>query len=129
MEFKERAQQAMLDSAKIAKEGKRQLGDLRARLKFRSFDSEAGSYRGPAGPTMEVGPESRPLSGAPERGRRSGEGSPPAAYDLAALLRGLGQLSTNDSGWPTFDGRYASYVSPIQEGVGSLQGKVSLHRE
>jgi hypothetical protein len=58
---------------------------------------------------MEVGPESRHLSGAPERGRWSGEGSPPAATDLAALLRGWGQLRANDSGWSTFDGLYASY--------------------
>ncbi len=44
-EFKERAQQAIRDSAKIAEEGKRWLGDLRARLEFRSTDSEAGSYK------------------------------------------------------------------------------------
>jgi hypothetical protein len=43
------------------------------------------------------------------RGGRSGEGSPPPATDLAALLRGWGQLRANDNGWPTFDGRYASY--------------------
>jgi hypothetical protein len=97
------------DSAKIAREGKHRLGDLWARLEFRSFDSEAGSYRGPAESALEAGPESCPLSAAPERGRRSGEGSPPAATDLAALLRGWGQLRANDSGWPTFDGRYASY--------------------
>ncbi len=105
------------DSAKIAREGKRRLGDLRARLEFRSFDSEAGSYRGPVGSAMKAGPESRPLSGAPERGRRSGEGSPPAATDLAALLRGWGQLRAKDSGWPTFDGQYASYPRVKREWV------------
>jgi hypothetical protein len=42
-EFKERAQQAVQESAKIAREGRRKLGDLRARLEFRSFDSKAGS--------------------------------------------------------------------------------------
>jgi hypothetical protein len=41
-EFKERAQQAILDSVKIAEEGRRRLGDLRARLKFRSVDSKSG---------------------------------------------------------------------------------------
>jgi hypothetical protein len=66
VEFKERVQQAVLDSAKIAREGKRQLGDLRARLEFRS-------YKGHAGPMAEAGPESRPLYGAPERGRRQGK--------------------------------------------------------
>jgi hypothetical protein len=29
---------------------------------------------------------------------------------LATILRGWGQLKANDSGWPTFDGRYASYL-------------------
>jgi hypothetical protein len=45
----------------------------------------------------------------PRRGKRTGEGSSPAADDLAALLRGWGQLRANDSGWPTFDGRYDNY--------------------
>jgi hypothetical protein len=68
-EFKERAQRAVQDSAKITREGKRRLGDLRVRLEFRSFDSEAGSYRGPAEPVMEVGSESRLPSGVLERGK------------------------------------------------------------
>ncbi len=72
IEFKERGQRAVQDSVKIARDGKRWLGDLRARLEFRSFDSEAGSYRGPVGPAMEASSESCPLSGAPERGWRSG---------------------------------------------------------
>jgi hypothetical protein len=103
-EFKERAQQAILDSAKIAREGKHRLGDLWARLEFRSLDSEAGSYKGPVGPMAEAGPETRLLTGAPERGRRTGEGSAPATDDLATLLRGWGQPRANDSGWLTFDG-------------------------
>jgi hypothetical protein len=108
-EFKERAQQAIRDSAKIAEEGKRRLGDLRAQLEFRSLDSEASSYKGPVGPTAEAGPGNRLPTGALEGGRRTGEGSSPAADDLATLLRGWGQLRANDSRWPTFDGRYASY--------------------
>jgi hypothetical protein len=123
VEFKERAQGAVQDSAKIAREGKRGLGDLRARLEFRSFDSKAGSYRGPVESAMEAGPESRPLSGALERGRRSGEGSPPAVTDLAALLRGWGQLRANDSGWPTFDCQYASYSRFKREWVAYCTGR------
>ncbi len=61
-EFKERAQRTLQDSTKMAKEGQRKLGDLRARLEFRSFDSEAGSYMGPAPSAAEAVPESRPLS-------------------------------------------------------------------
>jgi hypothetical protein len=56
VEFKERAQRAVQESAKIAKEGRHKLGDLRARLEFCSFDSEAGSYRGPTVSAMEVAP-------------------------------------------------------------------------
>ncbi len=104
-EFKERAQQAIRDSAKIAEEGKRRLGDLRARLEFRSADSEAGSYKGPVGLVVEAGPGNHLPAEAPERGKRMGEGSSPAADGLATLLQGWGQLRANDNGWPTFDGQ------------------------
>ncbi len=45
-EFKEHVQRALQKSAKMAKEGQCKLGDRKACLEFRSFDSEAGSYRG-----------------------------------------------------------------------------------
>jgi MoaA/NifB/PqqE/SkfB family radical SAM enzyme len=86
-ELKERVQRALQDSTKMARVVRRKLGDLRARLEFRSFDSEAGSYRGPMASAMEAAPEGRPLSGVPRR-NELGEGSPPAPADLAALLRG-----------------------------------------
>jgi hypothetical protein len=85
-EFKERAQQAVRDSAKIAEEGKCCLGNLRDRLEFCSADSEAGSYKGPVGAVVEAGPENHLPMEAPERGRRTGEGSSLAADDLAILL-------------------------------------------
>jgi hypothetical protein len=68
VKFKERAQRAVQESAKIAREGRCKLGDLRARLEFHSFDSEAGSYRGPRVSAMEAASESRPLSDAPRGG-------------------------------------------------------------
>jgi hypothetical protein len=108
-EFKERAQQTVRDSAKIAGEGKCRLGNVWARLEFRSADSKAGSSKGPVGPVMEAGYGNHLPMEAPETGRRMGEGNSPAADDLAILLRGWGQLRANDNGWPTFDGRYASY--------------------
>ncbi len=74
-EFKERAQRVLQDSTKMAKEGQRKLGNLRARLEFRSFDSEAGSYRGPVTSAVEAAPESRPLSGA-TKGARLGQAAP-----------------------------------------------------
>jgi hypothetical protein len=67
-EFKEHAQRAVQESTKMARERKRKLGDLRAWLEFRSFDSEAGSYRGPVASAMEAVPGSCPLSGAPGGG-------------------------------------------------------------
>jgi hypothetical protein len=48
-EFKERAQRVVRDSAKLAEEGKRWLGDLWAWLEFSSADSEADSYKRPTG--------------------------------------------------------------------------------
>jgi hypothetical protein len=68
VEFKERAQRALDDSAKMAKEGQCKLGDLRARLEFSSFDSEAGSYKGQAPRGGEAAPEGRPFIENPARG-------------------------------------------------------------
>jgi hypothetical protein len=59
-EFKERAQRALDRSAKVAKEGERRLDNLQARLEFRRFDSEAGSYKGQAPRAGEAVPEGRP---------------------------------------------------------------------
>jgi hypothetical protein len=32
-----------------------------------------------------------------------------ASRDLLDFMRGFGHMQANDSGWPLFDGRYASY--------------------
>ncbi len=61
------------------------------------------------GPVAGAGPEYRLPAGAPDRRRGTEGDSSPAADDLATLLRGWGQLRANDSGWPTFNGRYANY--------------------
>jgi hypothetical protein len=124
-EFKERAQRAPQNSAKMAKEGQCKLGDLRARLEFCSFDSEAGSYRGPAPLAAETVPGCRPFSGDPV-GARIGAGSSSISTDLTALLRGWGQLRANDSGWPVFDGRYASYPRLKKEWVAYRETYLSI---
>ncbi len=62
---------------------------VKTRLEFISKDSESGSYKG-----------------------ATGEGVVPygaSSEGLVDVMRGWGQLKANDSGWPTFDGRYASY--------------------
>jgi hypothetical protein len=116
VEFKERAQQAIQDSVKIAEEGKCWLGHLQARLEFRSADSEAGSYKGPIGLGAAADPRRQLLGGAPEGRKRTGEDSMSATDGLVALLRGWGQLKANDSVWPTFDGRYANYPRSRRNG-------------
>jgi hypothetical protein len=105
-EFKERAHQPVQDSIKIVEEGKRHLGHVRARLEFLSADSESGSYKGPAG--AEAGAW-RQAPGEPRGRGRMGEDNMAASNDLVTVLRGWRQLKANDSGWPAFDGRYASY--------------------
>jgi hypothetical protein len=105
-ELKERAQQAVQDSIKIMEEGKRYIGHVRARLEFLNADSESGSYKGPTGTEASAW---RQAPGEPDEKGRMEEDSTSAPSDLVSVLRGWGQLKANDSGWPTFDGRYASY--------------------
>ncbi len=97
-EFKERAQQAVQDSIKIMEEGKRYIGHVRAQLEFLSADSESGSYKGP------VRAEASAWRQTSEEPKEEGSMAAPS------VLRGWGQLKANDSGWPTFDGRYTSYL-------------------
>ncbi len=107
-ELKERVEQAIQDSVKMAEKGKRYVDHVRARLEFISTDSESGSYKGPTGKgavpnqwrtaAEELGDEDK----VTETSRVGPEG-------LVSVLRGWGQLKANNSSWPTFDGRYASY--------------------
>ncbi len=53
-------------------------------------------------------PWRQPLGGSGERSRTE-ENSMAGPDGLVTVLHGWGQLKANDSGWPTFDGRYASY--------------------
>jgi hypothetical protein len=114
-EFKERAQRPLDESAKVAKEGRQKLDELQARLEFHSFDSEAGSYKGHPARDEEAAPGGYPLidnsacqAGVIWAGAGPGVSNQPALVKLATLLRGWGQLRANDSGWPVFDGKFAS---------------------
>jgi F0F1-type ATP synthase membrane subunit b/b' len=106
--LKERVEQAIQDSVVIAEKGKRYVDHVRARLEFISKDSDSVSYKGPTGEgvvpsqwrttTEELGDEDK----VAETSRAGPE-------SLTNVLRGWGQRKANDSGWLTFDGRYASY--------------------
>jgi hypothetical protein len=106
-ELKERVEQAIQDSVMITEKGKRYVDHVRAQLEFISKDSESGSYKGPAG---EGAVPSQWQTAAEELGDEDevAETSRAGPESLTNVLRGWGQLKANDSGWPTFDGRYAS---------------------
>jgi hypothetical protein len=107
-ELKERAEQAIQDSVMIAEKGKRYVDHVKARLEFISKDSESGSYKGPA---RERAMPGQWRTAAEELGDEDevAEASRAGPESLVDVMRGWGQLKANDSGWPTFDGWYASY--------------------
>jgi hypothetical protein len=107
-ELKERVEQAIQDSVMIAEKGKRYVDHVKARLEFISKDSESESYKGPAG---ERAMPSQWRTAAEELGDEDEvvEASRAGPESLVDVVRGWGQLKANDSGWPTFDGWYASY--------------------
>ncbi len=111
-ELKDRVEQAIQDSAAMAQKGKRYVDHVKTRLEFASKDSESGSYRSAAGGGIASGRwqtaaeelgEEDDLEDETEETHTTGSG------DLLNIMRGLGHMQANDSSWPTFDGRYASY--------------------
>ncbi len=127
--LKDRVEEAMKESIAAATKGRRYVDHVRARLDF-SKDSESSSSKAAAGAApggwqtaaeelgeeLEVGPEDeepgRPAEGLeaggePERETTGTRGTAPRY--LVEFMRSFGQMQANDSGWPTFDGRYVSY--------------------
>jgi hypothetical protein len=107
-ELKERVEQAVQDSIKMVEKGKWNVEHVRARLEFISADLESGSYKGPTGKGATANPWRSAVEELGEEDRTV-ETSKVGHEGLASVLRSWGQLKANDSGWPTFEGRYASY--------------------
>ncbi len=111
-ELKSRVEQAIQDSVMMAQKGRRFMDHVKTRLEFISKDSDSSSYKGATGEGAVPG---QWRTAAEELGEEDGseeEMEEPYGADSESLLdvmRGWGQLKANDSGWPTFDGRYASY--------------------
>ncbi len=127
--LKDRMEEAMRESNAAATKGRRYVDHVRARLDF-SKDSESSSSKAAAvaapggwqtaaeelGEELEVGPEDEE-SGRPTGGLETGGGPGretagtrgTAPRYLVEFMRNFGQMRANDSGWPTFDGRYVSY--------------------
>jgi hypothetical protein len=127
--LKDWVEEAMRESIAAATKGRRYVDHVRARLDF-SKDSESSSSKAAAGAAPggwqtaaeELGEEleeglgdeepGRPAEGLetggePERETTGTRGTAPGY--LVEFMRSFGQMRANDSGWPTFDGRYVSY--------------------
>jgi hypothetical protein len=129
--LKSRVEEAMKESAAVAAKGRRYVDHVRARLDF-SKDSESSGSRAATGAAPggwqtaaeELGEElgevfkeeaedaERPAGGletSSEPGRDATQTGGGAPRYLMEFMRSFGQMRANDSGWPTFDGRYVSY--------------------
>jgi hypothetical protein len=129
--LKDRVEEALKESVAVAAKGRRYVDHVRARLDF-SKDSESSGSRAAAGAAPggcqtaaeelgealeeefgeETGEPGRPTGGF-ETGDEP-EGETPGTRDaapryLVEFMRNFGQMRANDSGWPTFDGRYVNY--------------------
>jgi hypothetical protein len=98
----------------MATKGRRYVDHVKTCLDFGSKDSESSSSKVAAGAAPggwqtaaeelgEVFEEGGELEDEAE------EAHGIASEDLMDFMRGFGHMQANDSGWPVFDGRYASY--------------------
>jgi hypothetical protein len=108
----------MKESVVMATKGRRYVDHVKTRLVFGSKDSESSSYKGPTGSAPR-----RWQTAAEELGEELGEvfeeesesedevdeAHGMSSRDLLDFMRGFGHMQANDSGWPAFDARYASY--------------------
>ncbi len=115
--LKDRMEEAMRESVVIAIKGRRYVDHVKTRLDF-SKDSESGSSKAATGAATgewqtaaeelgEVFAKDSGSDGEPEDEAERTAGVAPR--DLLDFMRGFGHMQANDSGWPVFDGRYASY--------------------
>jgi hypothetical protein len=116
-ELKDRMEEAMKESVVIATKGRRYVDHVTTRLDF-SKDSESGSSKAAAGAAPggwqtaaeELGEELGEGSESEDESEDEAEGAAGVAPgELLDFMRGFGHMQANDSGWPAFDGRYASY--------------------
>ncbi len=111
-ELKDRVEEAIQESIVIAKRGRRYADHVKTRLEFASKDSESGSYKGATAGGAAPGRWQTAAEELGEEDESEDEAGGPCGASSGGLLdimRGLGHMQANDSGWPTFNGRYASY--------------------
>jgi hypothetical protein len=129
--LKDRVEEALKETVAVAARGRCYVDHVRARLDF-SKDSESSSSKAAAGAApggwqtaaeelgeeleeeLEEGgeeperPAEGPETGGEPRGEATGVRGAGPRY-LVEFMRSFGQMRANDSGWPTFDGRFVSY--------------------
>ncbi len=114
----------MKESVAIATRGRRYVDHMKTCLDF-SKDSESGSSKaavGAASRGWQTAAEE--LGEAPVEGGEPGDESEDevegtegvAPRYLVDFMRSFGQMQANDSGWPTFDGRYVSTLGSRKSG-------------
>jgi hypothetical protein len=113
-ELKDRMEEAVKESVVIATKGRRYVDHVMTRLDFGSKDSESSSSRAAAGAAPGGWQTAAEELGEvfEEEGESEDEAEETpgvASGDLLDFMRSLGHMQANDSGWPMFDGRYASY--------------------
>jgi hypothetical protein len=123
-------EEAIKETVAVVAKGRRYVDHVRARLDF-SKDSESSGSRAAAGVApggwqtaaeelgeeLEGGGEELEEQEEPTAGPAGGqapvkeavEAGGPAPRYLVEFMRSFGQMRANDSGWPTFDGRFVSY--------------------
>jgi hypothetical protein len=113
-ELKGRVEEAMKESVVMATKGRRYVDHGKTRLEFGSKDSESGSYKGATGAVPGRWQTAAEELGEVFEEESESENEVDGAHgvssgDLLELMRGFGHMQANDSGWPVFDGKYASY--------------------
>ncbi len=115
--LKDWMEEAIRESVAIAKKGRGYVDHVKTRLDF-SKDSESGSSKAATGAAPggwqtaaeELGEahaeDGEPSGESDDEAERTGGVAPRHLLDF---MRSFGHMQANDSGWPTFDGRYVSY--------------------
>ncbi len=113
-ELKGRVEEAMKESVVMATKGRWYVDHVKTRLEFGSKDSESGSYKGATGAAPGQWQTAAEELGEVLEEESESEDEANGAHrvssgDLLDFMIGFGHMQANDSGWPAFDGRYASY--------------------
>jgi hypothetical protein len=113
-ELKDRMEEAVKESVVMATKVRRYVDHVKTRLDFGSKDSESSGSRAAAGAApggwQTTAEELGEVFGEEDESEdEAEEAAGVASGDLLDFIRGLGHMQANDSGWPVFDGRYASY--------------------